>query len=73
MKNKTIGGIEFEAVPINTRGGSVKKVWRAKVIQTGTVLDCISGRTRPLLWDSLERTAKILGDTEFTRQTLLAN
>ena len=58
---KTISGVDFEAVRVMWPIPH----WRAKVLKTGFVFNsgCFDGKSRPRLWESIERIAKIRGES----------
>jgi hypothetical protein len=69
LDRRTIGGIEFEAVPAESRG---VRYWRARVVSTGYTFEpgVFHGSTRPAMWADMEHVCRIRGQELWTRDTL---
>ena len=70
MDKRTIGGVEFEAV----RFDRPVPHWRLRVVLTGYTFEagCFKSESRPKLWESVEYTARVVGD-RWRRDSLVAH
>jgi len=70
MDKRTIGGVEFEAVRCTTPIPH----WRLRVVLTGFLFEagCFKSESRPKLWESVEHTARVVGD-RWLRDNLTAH
>ena len=70
MNKKTICGIDLEAV----RKKHPIPHWRVKVSETGYVFESgvFNSESRPKMWESVERTLKVIGPERFRRDILEA-